>query len=182
MDGFFANLLLLLVAQSAAWQFLRTGRVWLGAIATALLWCLLDAWLVARYVFAHAEPPWTYLLVGFQATAAAILALWGFAAWRRRWSRTARQRPQWFVRGLTHYLRGEVAAAEQVFVRLVRCDPCDAAAWAALGNVLRHRGQAGRARRCYRRALRVDLRGSHRDHVRLQLARLPATAGRPRRS
>lgn len=174
MDGFFANLLLLLVAQSAAWQFLRTGRLLLGATATALLWSLLDAWLVAKYVFGHGEPPWTYLLVGFQASAAAVLALWGFAAWRRRYSRTAKARQQWFVRGLTHYLRGEAAAAERVFVQLVRCDPADAAAWAALGNVLRSRGQAGRARRCYQRALRVDLRGSHRDHVRLQLARLPA--------
>lgn len=182
MDGFFANLLLLVVAQLAAWQFLRTGRWLLGALATALLWSLLDAWLVAKFVFANDAPPWTYLLVGFQATATATVGLWAFAVWRRRWSRTARARSQWFARGLTHYLRGEVAAAEQVFVRLVRCDPGDAAAWAALGNVLRSRGRMSRAARCYRRALRVDQRGSHRDHVRLQMARLPVGSDARRRA
>lgn len=171
MDGFFANLLLLLGAQGVAWHYLRSGRLWIGAIVSILLWSLLDAWLVARYVFAHDTAPWTHLLVGFQATAAAMLGLWAFGAWRRRYSATAKARQQWFVRGLTLYLRGETAGAEQVFRRLVRCDPWDPAAWAALGNVLRSGGRRTQARRCYQRALRVDRRGTHRDHVRLQMAR-----------
>lgn len=172
VDGFLVNLVLLAAAQAAAWHYLRTGRIVIGAVATALLWCLLDGWLIAKYVYRLDQPPYAYLLVAFQAVAAATLGLLAFGQWRRRYSATARHRTEWFGKGLASYLRGEHAAASAVFRRLVRCDPWDPAAWAALGNVLRSQGQLGAARRCYARSLRVDRNGTHRDHVRQQQARL----------
>ncbi|MFM1873269.1 MAG: Tetratricopeptide repeat [Planctomycetota bacterium] len=174
------NLVLLLAAQAAAWHYLRTGRILVGAVATALLWSLLDGWLIAKFVYRLEQPPYAYLLVAFQAVAIATIALLAFGLWRRRYSGTARRRTEWFGKGLASYLRGEHAAAIAVFRRLVRCDPWDPAAWAALGNVLRSQGQVGAARRCYARALRVDRNGTHKDHVRQQLRRVEGSRGRRR--
>lgn len=177
VDGFVVNLVLLLAAQAAAWHYLRTGRIAIGAVATALLWSLLDGWLIAKFVYRLEQPPYTYLLAAFQAVALATIALLAFGLWRRRYSATARRRTEWFAKGLASYLRGEHAVAVGVFRRLVRCDPWDPAAWAALGNVLRSHGQVAAARSCYARALRVDRIGTHKDHVRQQLARVARARG-----
>ncbi len=171
MNGFLVNLLLFVGGQFAAWHYLRTGRLAVGFGATVLLWGLLDAWLVAHYAYRLDGPPWSWLLVGFQATAVATLGTLVFGLWRRRWSKTARERTRWFGLGLAEYLRGDLPAAIATFRKLLRCDPWDAAAWLALGNVLRGQGNLRKARACYRNALRVDRDGVYRDHARLQLAR-----------
>lgn len=178
MDGFLVNLLLFAAGQIAAWHYLRTGRLMVGFGATLLLWCLLDAWLVARYAYRLDGPPWSWLLVGFQATAVATLAMLVFGLWRRRWSPTARARGRWFGTGIEQYLRGDLTAAMGTFRRLLRSDPWDAAAWLALGNVLRSQGRLRQARACYRSAQRVDRMGAYKDHARLQLARAGDPGGR----
>lgn len=181
MDGFFVNLLLFVSGQLAAWHYLRTGRPAIGFAATVLLWGLLDAWLVARHAYRQEGAPWSWLLVGFQGVAVATVAMLVFGLWRRRWSRTARARGKWFGAGLQQYLRGELDAAAATFLRLVRCDPWDAAAWLALGNVRRAQGKNRDASRCYRTALRVDATGAYRDHANLQLGRVSQSRATPGR-
>ena len=48
LDAVWAHLGMFVVGQVFAWRYARSGRFWLGAGATALLWLALDAWLVSR--------------------------------------------------------------------------------------------------------------------------------------
>lgn len=171
-DAFLPNLLLLLAGQAAAWFHLRTGRFWLGVAVTAALWGFADWVLVAKFVYAAAGPDYLVPLAAMQGTAFAAASWLAFALWRRRYSALAKARPQQFRSGLTAYLRSDLDAARRTFGGLVRCNPWDAAAWLALGNVERQRGRAGAARACYRRARAVDRAADYRDLVRQQEARL----------
>jgi tetratricopeptide (TPR) repeat protein len=153
---FLPNLLFFVAGQAAALVYLRTGRFWQGAVGTVLLWLFLDAWLVANYVF-DSGGVWQWLpLLGIQLTAAVLVGTLGYAFWRRRWSADAKQRQQRFAHGLGAYLRGDYTLARATFTRLANVDPWDAAAWIALGDVLRRVGQGQKAKRCYRRAFAVD--------------------------
>lgn len=157
------NLIVFLGGQAAAWFCLRTGRFLWGAIGTTALWLLLDAWLLTRYVFDGPDGLRTGALWGLQAVAVFLVVSLAIARWRRRWSAAAKQRTPRFAAGMASYLRSDYPAALAGFRQLVRTDPWDAAAWIALGDALRHSGQAGPARRCYRRAAAVDVRRQYRD-------------------
>lgn len=169
------QLVLFTAGQAAAWYYLRTGRWWVGVCASGAMWVLADWFFVAKHVFGASGSDLTLPLVALQSTA--ILTIVGllFALWRRRWSATAKSRPQLFGQGLAAHLRGDHEAARQIFRRLARNDPWDAAAWVAWGNVESRTGTTSRARRCYRRALGVDTRVQYTDLIQHQLERLSPT-------
>jgi tetratricopeptide (TPR) repeat protein len=162
-DSFLLNLALFVAGQAAAWFYLRTGRLWLGGIGTAMLWIAADWAVMAKYVFADVGPHFRGALVTMQATAVVTVVALALAQWRRRWSDTARKRPELFTAGMTAYLHGAHDSARKMFRRLVRNDPWDAGAWLALGNVHGRQRQPKAAKRCYRRCLRVDLAREYTD-------------------
>ena len=155
-DQFLPNLSVFVLGQAAAWYYLRTGRFWIGAASTAALWVLADVLLVARFVFGVSTQDLALPLFLLQAVALGTAAALLLAQWRRRWSATARARPQLFAAAMQQYLRCDHVAAASTLRRLTRADPWDVAAWTALGNVLAKASQPQRARRCYRRAAQVD--------------------------
>lgn len=165
-DSFLANLLLFVAGQAAAWSYLRTGRTAHGFGGTIGLWTLLDAWLLANYVFAVGSTGLTVLLSMLQGLCLFLVGSLGYARWRRRWSKPAKVRQQQFAEGMAALLRADLDAAAATFTRLVRVDPWDAAAWIALGDVQARRGDKVRASRCYRRALAVDVRQDFADLLR----------------
>jgi hypothetical protein len=175
--AFLPDLLLFAAAQVAAWTWLHTGRVWLGGGAMVVLWSLADWVVVQRLVYgasAESLAPWSWPLRGV----AIVVTCWLLRdLWARRWSRTAKQRPVLFRAGLEAYLRDELEPARQTFTRLVRSDPCDTAAWIALGSVLARSGRPRRARRCFRRARAVDRQAEHGHLLDLQERRF---ASRPK--
>lgn len=179
MDALLPNLLLFATGQAAAWYYLRTGRWWVGVAASAALWVLADWLFLAKYAFAATGTDLMVPLVALQAVAAGIVLVLAWALWRRRWSATARQRPQIFGDGVAAYLRGDHAAARQTLRRLVRTDPWDTAAWVALGNVELRDGNPARAKRCYRRAVGVDTKALYGDLIAHQLQSMQ-TSSAPR--
>lgn len=177
VDHPFAILLLFFGGQAAAWYYLRSGRIWIGLAASVSLWVLADWYCVAKYLYGLSGRDLVLPLVLLQAVAAATVVVLLTGLWRRRWSATARQRPQLFGQGLAAYLRGELDLARRTFRRLVRSDPWDAAAWVALGNVETRRHRPGPARRCYRRGRSVDRTGQFADFVAERLR--PGPGARP---
>jgi len=171
-DAFLPNLALFLLGQAAAWFYLRTGRFWIGALATAALWVLADWAIVARFVFAADGTDLLVPLGGMQVVAIAVVALLAVALWRRRWSKTAKARSVRFAEGVFAYLREDLPVARSVFRGLVACNPWDAAAWVALGNVERRLARPGKAAACYRRALGVDRAREYHNFVKQQLHRI----------
>lgn len=176
-DQFLPNLSIFVLGQAAAWYYLRTGRFWIGAVSTAALWVLADLLLVARFVFDASSQDLALPLFLLQAVALGTLAALLLALWRRRWSATARARPQLFAAAMQQYLRCDHVAAASTFRRLTRADPWDVAAWTALGNVLAKSAQPQRARRCYRRAAQVDTGRRFADLLQHQQQRLLRDAG-----
>lgn len=164
------DLLLFLAGQACAWFYLRTGRFWFGFLGTALLWGMLDAWLLLQFAFADEGPLGDQALFALRATAGALVACFLFAQWRRRWSAAAKRRDARFATGTVQFLRSEFVAAKATFLGLVRTDPWDAIAWIWLGDVYTRTGELTRARRCYRRAAGVDTERRCGDL--LQLGRL----------
>lgn len=167
---FLPNLLAFVVGLAAALYYLRSGRVWIGVAATLLLWVLLDWWLVERYVWAADAVDLVLPATLLQATAAATSGALVWQLWRRRWSTVARARTSHFGDGLAAYLRSDYDAARAAFTRLVRCDPWDAAAWIALGDVWGRCGKPKKARRCYGRAGAVDTQRAFADLLQLRRA------------
>lgn len=191
LESFLPNLALFVAGQAAAWFYLRTGRLWLGGVAMATMWIAADWALVARYVFDDVGGQFRVALLVMQVAVILMLIAVAFAQWRRRWSKTARNRGRLFGQGMERYLRGAHDESRQIFVRLVRSDPWDAAAWLALGNVLHRLRQPAAARRCYRRCLRVDVNAEYGDLAKVQLEaaavppaekRLTKVTGRQRQS
>lgn len=165
-ESFLPNLLLFVAGQTAAWIYLRSGRLWLGGLATATLWVAADWAVVAKFVFDDVGAHFRVPLIVMQSAAVAVVVLLAFQQWRRRWSRTARRRAELFEAGVAAYLRRSNDEAQRTFRRLVRADPWDAAAWLALGNTHRRARRPGPARRCYRRCMRVDSRREYSDLAR----------------
>lgn len=186
-DSFLPNLALFVAGQAAAWFYLRSGRLWPGGLAMAVLWITADWAVVARYVYDRHGSELALPLAIMQGTALLACAALAFAQWRRRWSPTAKRRTELFAAAQQLDLRGDRAAARTGFRRLLRNDPWDAAAWVALGNVLRGGGEQKRAARCYRRAVRVDATREYAELCALYLkdlaagpaARPPVTSPRP---
>ncbi|HEX5053460.1 MAG TPA: hypothetical protein VFZ65_16905 [Planctomycetota bacterium] len=172
-DHFLPNLLLFVAGQAAAWYYLRTGRFLIGASATAALWLLADWFVLAKFVFGTDPADLLLPLWSLQIVALGTVAALALARWRRRWSRTARQRPALFQAGVAQYLRADYEAASATLRRLVRADPWDAAAWIALGNVFSRQVQPRRARACYRRAAAVDTARAYGDLLEQQGRRVP---------
>lgn len=166
--AFLPNLLCFVTGQAAAWYYLHTGRFWVGLASTVALWVLFDVWLVARFVFAVEATDLQWTALALQAVAWVTVGALAFGLWRRRWSATARARTSHFGQGMTQFLRNDYAAARATFVRLVRTDPWDVAAWIALGDVFDRTGESRRAQRCYRRAGSVDTQGAFTDLLRLR--------------
>ncbi|MCA8952850.1 MAG: hypothetical protein KDE27_25295 [Planctomycetes bacterium] len=171
--SFLPNFVLFVAGQAAAWFYLRTGRLLLGGIATAVLWIAADWAVVARFVFEDDGAHYRGALATMQVTAVAIVALLGFEQWRRRYSRTAKQRTALFEAGLAAYLQSAHDEATRTFRRLVRNDPWDAAAWLALGNAHRRAQHPGAARRCYRQCMRVDSEREYTDLAQRLTRRAP---------
>jgi len=176
-DQFLPNLSVFVLGQAAAWYYLRTGRFWIGAVSTAALWVLADLLLVARFVIGVSSQDLALPLFLLQGVALGTLAALLLALWRRRWSATARARPQLFAAAMAQYLRCDHVAAAATFRRLTRADPWDVAAWTALGNVLARSSQPQRARRCYRRAAQVDTGRRFADFLQQQQRRLLPDSG-----
>ncbi|MBL8730873.1 MAG: hypothetical protein JNN13_00705 [Planctomycetes bacterium] len=170
VDSFAPNLVVFLAGQVAAWWNLRTGRLFVGGVTSVLLWLLADWWLLQRYVFGGQGVAASVPLLSMQFLALFAVVAQCAAQWRRRRSATSRQRSRLFGDGLVAFMRSDHATAFTTFRRLVRNDPWDAASWLALGDVCAELGQAGRARRCYRRARGVDLGKDYRDLLLLRLA------------
>lgn len=163
------NVLAFACAQAVAWHYLRTGRSWVGSLLTLAVWSLLDAWLLARYVFAADLAIVRALAVALLALAGASVAALGVAQWRRRWSASARARPDRFRAALEAFLRGDWGVARSSYRGLVRTDPWDAAAWIGLGDALARSGDPKGAKRCYRRAAGVDVGKRFTDLLQLRL-------------
>lgn len=175
-DDFVPNLAFFVAGLVTAAVQLRTGRIRLGTALLTALWLAADAALLARFIWERTDLPYLAALLAMQATAALSTLMLAFAAWRRRWSRTAKQSRALYERAFAHYLRGELEPAGELFLRLCRCDPWDAASWVALGNVQRRRGLFRRARSCYRRARSLDRRSEYGDFIAEQNALLRAAA------
>lgn len=178
--AFLPNLLLFAIGQAAAWFYLRTGRFLLGVVATVALWVLADWLLVAKYLFGRPDDQLQLPLGLLQGVAIVVVVALAYGQWRRRWSQTSKRRHELFAAGVAAYLRADYPGAQQSLRRLVRNDPWDAAAWAALADVLWRAGQPGKARAAFRRAQRVDLNGDYADFVEHQLAGLAPGPRSPR--
>ena len=55
VDAVWVNLAIFAVGQLFAWRYAHSGRFWVGAGVTVLLWASLDWWLVGRYLLAYAS-------------------------------------------------------------------------------------------------------------------------------
>ena len=168
VDVVLPHLVVFAFGQAAAWLYLRTGRVWLGAATTIVLWLLIDWWLVGRFVFGAGPADQRLPLLSMQLVSLAAVA--GYVAARVRRRVAAPKRQQRFAAALQLLLSDRVEQAATAFRALVRSDPWDAAAWIALGDARRRAGEPGRARRCYRRARGVDTGGTYRDLLQHRIA------------
>ncbi|MEC8251779.1 MAG: hypothetical protein VX044_01100 [Planctomycetota bacterium] len=170
VDAVWAHLLVFAVGQLFAWRYAQTGRFWLGAGVTIVLWAAADWWLVSRYLLAveasRQAPPLLLLQVAAVTTSCAYL--W---ALMRRW-RGARGRGDGHRSAVAALLRGDREDAVKGYRKLVWSDCWDAIAWLGLGDALRRGGATGKARRCYRRAGAVDVAQRHQDLVAHRLALL----------
>lgn len=154
------------LGQAAAVVYLRTGRFWVGLIATAGLWIAIDWWLLQRYLYEVPVSAQRLPAATVQAIALlTVLALLWAAV--RRW-RSRRHRQQRFADGMRAFLADDLGAARRSFRQLVWSDPWDAGAWIALGDVLRADRKNGPARRCYRQAAAVDGVGRYADLLRVR--------------
>lgn len=158
-----ANVVVFAVGQLFAWLFLRTGRFWLGAGATVVLWGSIDWWLVGRYLLAAPATSQQLPLALLQGTSVAITITYLWALIRSRLA--APQRADRFRAGIALLLSGQLNAADTTFRKLAWSDPWDPSAWLARGDACRRLGHSGRAKRCYRRAGSVDVRGQFSDLV-----------------
>lgn len=172
--AFLPNVVAFLVGQVAAWHYLRTGRTWVGGLATLGVWLLLDAWLLARYVYAADVATLRSLAGALQLLAAATALRLLQQLWRRHRSPAARERIHRHRGALVSYLRGDWAAAVAGYRALVRTDPWDAAAWIGLGDALARTGNRKAADRCYWRAAGVDVGKAHADLLQLRRGRRAA--------
>lgn len=161
VDAVVANVLVFAVGQVFAWLFLRSGRFWLGAGATVALWTFIDWWLVARFLLATPAEGQQMPLLCLQGTAVLTTAAYLWARLRRRLA--APKRADRFREGIQQLLSGKLTAADTTFRQLAWVDPWDPSAWIARGDACRRQGVLGRARRCYRRAGGVDVKGQFAD-------------------
>lgn len=173
VDAVGANVLVFAVGQVFAWLFLRTGRFWVGAGATILLWVSIDWWLVQRYLLATPPEGQQLAVWLLQITAVAVTLSYVWAIVRRRLA--APQRPARFRSALAELLQGKSKQAEASFAGLVWSDPWDASAWIGRGDSFRRLGVLGKARGCYRRAIGVDTKKEFADLVAHRLKLLQAS-------
>lgn len=182
-DCFLCNAAICAAGFATAIWWLRTGMLVRGVALLVAMAVTVDVALVARFVFADRGGWFQGGLMSMQVAALGSVAALGVALARRRWSADARRRAELFAAGLQHYLRDELKAARNLFLRLRRADPWDVAATVALANVHWREGRAARARTLLQIAARLDRRGEFRDFIGEQLRRVAAApSGRPHRS
>jgi hypothetical protein len=163
IDAAWAHLSMFAVGQAFSWRYARSGRFWLGAAATALLWVALDAWLVLRYLLGAGADAQAGPLVLLYAVVLSTAVSFLWASVRRlrgRPTRTARHRE-----AISAMLRGDGESAIAAYRALVWCDGWDASAWIGLGDAERRYGQQRRAARSYGRARSVDVAARFRDVI-----------------
>ncbi|MGC6489070.1 MAG: hypothetical protein ACON4Z_15590 [Planctomycetota bacterium] len=175
LDAVWAHLGMFAIGQLFAWRYARSGRFWLGASATALLWIALDAWLVARYVLDLASPLQAAPLVALYAVVLGTAASFLWAGIRRLRGRSTRRARH--AAAIACSLRGAGEEAIGAYRGLVWADGWDVAAWVGLGDAERRYGKPRRAARCYRRARSVDVARRFLDVIEHR-ERLLALAGR----
>lgn len=161
VDAVLANLLVFAVGQVFACLYWRSGRFWVGAGATVVLWAAVDVWLVQRYLLAAPAERQGWAVLAVQVTSALVAGNYLWTCLRRRLGRS--RRPDRFRRGMAELLQGRLEVAEATFRQLVWCDPWDVPAWIARGDACRRLGRVRRARWCYRRAAGVDTAGRYAD-------------------
>ena len=170
VDAVWVNLAIFAVGQLFAWRYAHSGRFWVGACVTILLWTSLDWWLVGRYLLSYAPGQLALPLGALQITAAVTAAAYSWARVRRL--RGRRQRAPGHRAALARLLRGDLEGAIAAYRGLVWSDGWDASAWVGLGDAYRRSGERGKAARSYRRAGAVDVSGQLADllgHRRLLL-------------
>ena len=172
IDAVMANVLVFAVGQVFAWLFLRTGRFWLGAGTTVVLWVSIDCWLVQRYVLATPPDGQQFALLCLQVTAVLTTFSYLWACVRKRLA--APSRTNGYRRGIRQLLAGDLSEADATFRDLAWANPWDPSAWIGRGDACRRLGIVNRARRCYKRAASVDVKGQFADLLahRLQLLRV----------
>lgn len=163
VDAVMANVAVFAVGQVFAWLFLRSGRFWLGAGSTVALWTFIDWWLVSRYLLGTPVEGQQLPVLLLQATAILTTFTWVWAKLRKRLA--APQRAERFRVGVQQLLAGKHADADATFQKLAWADPWDSSAWIGRGDACRRLGVVAKARRCYRRAAGVDIRGGFRDVI-----------------
>lgn len=173
-DSFLPNLLIFVMAQVAAWGYLRTGLIRRGAILMVSTWVLADAALLARFAYEEDGPPFRIPLYLMQTHALLETFLFAFGQLRRRFTRTARRRRELFRSAFVHYLRDELDEATGILIRLRRNDPWDLQSTLALANVMASRRRHRRAIGLYRQARGLDRHQQYRDFIGHQLRRFAA--------
>lgn len=173
-DAFLPNLVIFLVAQVAAWGYLRTGLIRRGVFLMVSTWILADAALLARFAYEEVGASYRIPLSLMQLHALLEAFLLASGQLRRRFTKTARQRPGLFQRAFVHYLRDELDEAAAIFTRLRRNDPWDLQSTLALANVMACGRRKRRAIALYRQARGLDRHQQYRDFIGHQLKRFAA--------
>ena len=161
VDAVWLHLSVFVMGQLVAWRYARSGRFWLGAGVTILIWAAADWWLVSRYLLAVEASQQVAPLLVLQVVTLATACSYSWAC-LRRW-RGQSGRGLGHRRALSALLRGDQAGAVKAYRSLTWSDAWDVAAWVGLGDAQRRSGDFGKARRSYRRARAVDVMGRHQD-------------------
>lgn len=159
-DQFLPNAVVFAIGIATAIWLLRSGMVMFGALVFAGTALGADLALVARFVYQERGGWFLIGLWGMQALALGSAVWLVFAVARKRWSADSRRRDELLQAAFQHYLRDELSAARQLFLRLRRADPWDVAAAIGLANVRWRQGHAGKARALLLSAKRLDRTGS----------------------
>ncbi|MEQ1630970.1 MAG: hypothetical protein ABL997_01260 [Planctomycetota bacterium] len=179
-DQFLPNAAIFAIGIATAFWLLRSGMVMFGALVFAGTALGADLALVARFVY-QVHGDWFLIgLWGMQALALGSFAWLVFAIARKRWSADSRRRDELMQAAFQHYLRDELSAARDLFIRLRRADPWDVAAAIGLANVRWRQGHGGKARALLISAKRLDRTGSFAGFLAEQQRRV--ANGSPRRT
>jgi hypothetical protein len=171
-DQFAPNCALFVLGLVAAIGFLRTGMLARGGLLLVILLVAMDAALVVRFVYDRTDAAYLISLAVMQVTAFSAFGWWVLQWGLRRWSADRSQWEQLFADATRHYMRNELSAAEQLFLRLRRVNPWDPASAIGLANVQWRSGRPKIARRLLRAARSLDRSGAYANLIGEQLRRL----------
>ena len=170
-DSFLVNLLIFLAGQAVAYGYLRTGRKSLGLSLMILSLALVDVALVRAYAFEQRDMLFSLALLGMQAYSLVELFLFCIGRLRRRTRANRQHREKLFRTAFLHFIRNDVVAAIDDYERLLRADPWDLESTLALATALARNGESKDARRYFRSARSLDLKGNYADVISDELSR-----------